>query len=385
MRKFFIFFVLIISFFALFSQKKNVLFIENNVHSGYVVNNFLRFDSFPKLSPALLNEFNIGYKTLGSKTWHQYYNYPEIGVIILAGNVGNKRQLGSTIGIIPNISLRFKKGDNFIKTTVGWSFSYFNKPYDSITNPNNILIGSHLVATLVASLYFQKNLGNNYYLNFAGSYIHSSNGHYQAPNGGLNLGTASIGIKKYFGDIDRIIEQKRLDKREKTDIYLQFGYGVSEFSGVIKPVGTPKFDTYTVTLLYSRNYNFYGKYFIGFAARYYEAYNYHIVKDNIYDHNIILKSSIFSFMLGNEFQFNHFAFYMQGALDFYTPFILYNFKNKDKHSLNDVLELLISNKLAMKYYIFNPHSASSNVYISLGLASNFGGADFPEASLGFVF
>ena len=297
MRK--LLFILIIStgFFVLQAQNSKSIFIENKVHTGYVINNFLNYDSFPKLSPALINEFKIGHKTSGKKSWHQFYNYPEIGMSLLYGNLGNKKQFGKIIGIIPTISFDVKKNKNSsLKMTFGWGGAYFDKPYNSITNPHNILVGSNLTHLATISLFYQKHLCNNFYFDFTGAYIHSSNGHYQIPNGGLNLATISLGLKKYFGEKNSIIEQKRPYKRKKSDIYLNFGYGIHEFAGSLTPVGTPKYDIFTATLLFGKHYNYYGKFFIGFSAKYYKSFNYFIRKNKLYNKNINFCSRRFKFI-----------------------------------------------------------------------------------------
>lgn len=386
MRKFTVF--IIFSCLTLFSfSQKTSIFIEDKVYTGYVIQNFLNYDSFPKLSPAFINEFKVGHKTLGKKSWHQYYNYPEVGVSFLYGGLGNKRQFGNTFAIVPNISFNIKTYDkSSLKMSFGWGISHFNKPYDSIDNPHNILIGSKLTHSAYIVLQYQKYLGRNFYFDLAGAYLHSSNGHYQVPNGGMNLATLSVGVKKYFSPNNKFIEQNRPEKRAKSDIYLNLGYGIHEFAGTMRPVGTPKYDVYTLTLLYGKNYSYIGKYFIGFSGKYYKAFKYYIKKDSLYDKNIDLNSTIITFILGNEFQFGNFSIFVHGGLNIYTPFVR-NFVYSDiyKYNINNILELFISTKLGMRYYLLNPQTSNFNIYTSWAIKANFGNADFTELSLGFVF
>ena len=388
MRRFIVFFILVIISFSIKAQKQHSVFVQDKIHTGYIINNFLNYDSFPKLSPALINEFNIGHKTFGEKKWHQFYNYPEISLSFFYGNLGNKQQFGQIIGLVPKISFDVKKFDNSsLKMTFGWGFSYFNKPFDSISNPHNILVGSNLNHFPTISLFYQKYLGNNFYLNLAGAYVHSSNGHYQIPNGGLNLATFSVGLKKYFTNVNSEIEQKKPEKRKKGDIYLNFGYGIHEFAGSLHPIGSDKYDVFTATLLFGKHYNYCGKYFIGFSAKYYKAFNNIIITDNIYDKNININSSILTFILGNEFQFGNFSIFVHGGLNIFTPFIHYHVYKKGiyYYNIDNILELFISTKLGMRYYFFNPQTSKFNIYTSLAIKANFGNADFSEISVGFVF
>ena len=382
---FLIFLILILKTFKVESQIKSSIFIEDKIYTGFVVNNFLRYDSFPKISPALINELKIGHKTLGAKNWHQFYNYPEVAISIFEGSLGNKKQFGNITGILPNINFVLKSSHNNLKLSLGWGIAYFNRPYDSIDNPHNILIGSHITHFASITMYYELYLNNNFYIDLSGAYLHASNGHYQIPNGGMNLGTVSLGVKKYFKKTEHSSKLIKSEKREKKDIYLKFGLGVHEFAGTLYPTGTPKYKIYTVTALFSWNYKPFIKYFIGFTGKYYEAFKTTIVNENLYPKNIVLKSSILTFVLGNEFQFGNFAIYTYGGLNVYTPFVLqYVYKKDHIYNIDNILEVFISSKLGMRYYFFNPQTSKRNFFISWAIKANFGNADFTELSAGFV-
>jgi len=173
--------------------------LENNFRTGYVVNNYVRYKDFPKTKPFFINELKIGIKTYGKKNWHQLYNYPEISVNIFTGNLGNDKEFGYIFSFVPTISFDIKnKENNCWQMSYGWGVSYFTKPCDSIYNNHNILVGYKFAHTVHMSLYYRKLIAKNLFFQIGGAYIHSSNGHFQAPNGGLNLASISIGIKKFF-------------------------------------------------------------------------------------------------------------------------------------------------------------------------------------------
>jgi len=363
------------------------VFIEENFRSGYVINNFLSYDSFPKTNPLILNEFKIGHKTLGTKDWHKIYNYPEVAVSVFAANLGNKRQFGYLFGILPNINFDIKEYKNSnLQATFGWGFAYISKPYDSITNDHNILLGSKLNHLAFISLNYRYNITNTFILQFGGAYIHASNGHYQVPNAGMNFASISVGAKKYFSDNQVISYQNSTNYNKKANINLSFGIGIHEFAGTLQPVGTPKYFIYTGSAFLGKNYSKWGEFFIGFSGKYYQSFNNFIVNRQLYSKNILLKSSIITLFIGNEFKFGHFSIFTLGGINIYSPFIKdFVYKNTIQYSINNILELHLSSKLGMKYYLLNPQTSKFNIFVAMAIKANFGNADFTELSTGIVF
>ncbi len=368
------------------SQANSQFFAEDKIYTGFVINNFLSYESFPKTSAAFINELKLGYKTSGNEEWHQYYNYPEVAISFFAGSLGNKKEFGNIKGILPIIDFCLKNSSKYdIDLSLGWGIAYFNKPYDSITNPHNILIGSHFTHFAAMSLSYQIHLKNNFRLNLTGAYLHASNGHYQVPNGGMNLATIAVGAKKYFGENKVLSRTDKKTIREKKDFYLKFGCGIHEFAGTLYPTGTPKYKVYTATFLYGKNYKPFIKYFIGFTGKFYEAFKTTIEEENLYSKNFFLKSSIFTFVLGNEFQFGNFAIFTNGGLNIYTPFVKQHvYKKEHIYNIDNILELYISSKLGMRYYLFDPQTSKHNLFVSWAIKANFGNADFTEVSVGVV-
>lgn len=363
------------------------IFIEDNFRTGFVVNNFLNYDSFPKSNPLILNELTIGHKTLGSKYWQSVYNYPDVAVSIFVGDLGNEKQFGYIYALVPSLTFNLKTySKSNILASLGWGLAYITKPYDSTSNPHNILLGSKINHFAKISITYKYNFPKNFSLQVSGAYLHASNGHFQVPNGGMNFASISIGAKKYFifDKITSLPPKNPLDK--KNHINLSLGIGLHEFAGTLKPVGTPKYKVYTSAIFITKNYNYWGKYYIGISGKYYKAFNYYIKKQNLYSKNIATKSSIFTFFIGNEFKFGHFGIFAWGGLNFYTPFVKnFVYKNETMYNINYFYELYISSKLGMKYYILNPETSKFNIFIAAAIKANFGNADFTEISSGIVF
>ena len=73
--------------------------------------------------------------------------------------------------------------------------AYYNMPFDEKNNPENILIGSH-VTPLASARFSLEYFINPFFSVLANAAIlHSSNGHYQLPNLGVNLPVVGLSIK----------------------------------------------------------------------------------------------------------------------------------------------------------------------------------------------
>lgn len=380
----------IIAFFICFFAISNTFFgqlvLENNIRTGYVVNNYVRYLDFPKTKPFVINELKIGVKTYGKKNWHQVYNYPEISLNFLSGNLGNDKQFGYIFSVIPTISFDLKqKIQNIWQMSFGWGVSYFTTPYDSINNEHNILVGYKFAHTVHMSLFYRKQIVKNLFLQVGGAYIHSSNGHFQAPNGGLNLASISFGIKKYFSP--KLIENRlKPNYSRKTDINISYDRGIHEFTGSLYPTGTKKYRVYALGVFLGKNFNAWSKGFIGIYGKYYEAFYDKILTFSLYSQNTKLKASVISFVIGAEIKFGHFAVFSFGGLNFYKPFVTdYVYPNIFEYNIDNILELYISSNLGMKYYLLNPEKNKLNIFVAWAVKANFGNADYTYISTGITF
>lgn len=364
----------------------NSLIVGYKLHTGMVVNNYWGYDSFPSRTVAFQNRAYVGWQLRGRKCWHQKYNYPEVGVSVLYGGFGNRQQLGKSLGVVGNMTVPIVRTEKqSLRFTIAAGLIYFDRPFDSISNPHNIMVGSKITSFPQFILDYNYSITNNLDFILGISYLHASNAHYQIPNAGLNLGTVDLGAKYYFGKHKEFKNYSPTKDISKFRINIAVGYGIHEFAGTIKPVGTPKYFISSNSIFLSRRVNNINNYFVGFSGKFYEGYNEYIKKNDYYDKNLFLKSSIFTFFIGHEFLFSHFGFYIHGGLNFYTPF-LYKYRKSDKFDLETFLELYTSSKMGVKYYLFETNKYSKfNMFVGIYVKANFGNADYPEVTLGFVF
>jgi len=371
---------------------RNILIIKEKVHFGGIINNYMSFENYPKRKMSFTNEFYLGVKTRGNKNWHKQYKFPEIGASLILGNLGNPNELGNVFGIVPNMNIEISRNNKSIfRTIIGIGAGYFNKPFDSISNPYNILIGSHFTNLSFFSLAWDYKLSQNMQLVASANIFHASNGHYQIPNAGMNMPTLNFGIKYYMNNNYEKVDEIANNLYKKKNIFklnFMFGAGMHEFANTIAPVGTPKWKIYSGTLFASYRKNNIYKYFTGFSAKYYSSFYDFITRTKYYDNNIHLKSTVFTFVGGHEFLFGHFGLSTQMGYNFYTPLTVKRFKannHVEKISFDKAIEIYTSFDMGLKYYLYETNYwTKSNLFLGITIKTNFFKADFIELSMGFV-
>ena len=270
--------------------------------------------------------------------------------------------------------------------TLGIGLAYNTTPFDSVSNPNNILIGSRITNMSFVKLHWERKITNKLVFNTGIALFHCSNGHYQVPNVGLNMPTGYAGINYLFSN-DTEIYKRQNKTRTKNPIKLnvQFGLGVHELAWTDKPVGTPKYNIYTFSLFASKRIGIVNNYIPGISCKYYTSYHNYIVQNDYLDGNEHLKSLILTYFIGDEFIIGNFAMFFQAGINFYFPFTNKYFKENYNKVFQRHSKSLVSTKLGLKYYFLKHKPHKSNFFIALAIKANFGQADFPEISLGYVF
>ncbi|MCE3294933.1 MAG: hypothetical protein K0R65_647 [Crocinitomicaceae bacterium] len=143
-------------------------------------------------------EASLFFDVKGKKDWHKAYNYPTVGVSVLATTVGNKEILGSYLGSYAFLQLNFLKTEHSrIYTKIGAGAGLTNKVFDQELNPKNVAISSHINALINFSLLYQYRIERNQFT-FGVDMTHFSNGASVLPNLGLNLAYLSLGYARKF-------------------------------------------------------------------------------------------------------------------------------------------------------------------------------------------
>jgi hypothetical protein len=173
-----------------------------------VSGNIIPFKKIEQLvkEPVTGAEFSVEFQTMGEKKWHQYQNFPVVGVGAVWLNLGNPKKLGDAFAIYPYINtalLRTSYFNLYLKAGAGVSYltkTYYNTNKDADGNllslsESNPAIGSALNVYFSGGAAFDIPLTKG--ISVTGDYTwnHMSNGSSVAPNTGLNLMNGFVGLK----------------------------------------------------------------------------------------------------------------------------------------------------------------------------------------------
>ena len=140
-------------------------------------------------------DFGVGSRVVGQEYWINYWKNPYFGVKlgydhIMSNVLGRRITLGTFLEMPINNGPRWEFGYLF-----GFGISYMTKTYDSISNPQDMFIGSHLNALINLGLTANYHLSDKTIIYSAVKFSHSSNGTVQLPNKGVNLVELELGAK----------------------------------------------------------------------------------------------------------------------------------------------------------------------------------------------
>ncbi len=363
---------------------KSVLVIQSQVHIGKLVK---IYPVFPETNFADLNEVNIAVQTAGSKEWHQTFHYPQVGVALFYGYLGNNEVMGQNFSVVPNLAFNNRRGKRcWLKTRFGMGFAYFTKHYNKITNPTNLVIGSSITNMTFLALDVHFKLSSNFNFNIGISTLHFSNGHYQLPNLGANIPSATIGISYFPTVIPGYYKRNNITPPvKKVLLTINAGYGRHEFGSATKATGGPKYPVFQGALYLSKRWRQISNVHLGIFVSYYADYYDFIVSEELFDKQQHLKSIVVTAFLGHEWMIGKFGLVAQSGINVYSPFLREYRKLQDAKTSAD-LGRYISNKVGLHYYLFNPiKTTSKKLYLGIYLKANFGTADFAEVAAGYTF
>jgi len=175
-----------------------------------IYGNILPHDTHVKelvLNPVTGAELSLEFQSMNEKPWYQFNGFPTIGLGAVWLNLGNPAKLGNAYAIYPYISYSIIR-TNFLKLNfkggTGVSFltkNYYNTNTDSLGVVLPSLTGTNAAIGSVINVYFSAGASLEIPitrgLSLTGDYTwnHMSNGSAVAPNSGLNLLNAFIGLK----------------------------------------------------------------------------------------------------------------------------------------------------------------------------------------------
>lgn len=166
---------------------------ETRLHYGFIFPHHQELDYFYARFPSL--EVSIARQTLGKRNWERSYLYPVIGVTFYFSGMGNNPDLKQAYALMPFINFPLTRTKNFMlgfRLAVG--AGYFPMIYDSVENPLNVAIGTHINAAINLMFDARYRISRQWTVTGGVSFQHFSNGGWKMPNYGINIPQMHLGV-----------------------------------------------------------------------------------------------------------------------------------------------------------------------------------------------
>lgn len=328
-------------------------------HSGAVKS--LMNGTFP------VYEIGAEFPNLGNNHFQNNFPYHKWGVMLNFSPLSKKEVLGFGIGILPylNINLNKRKESRW-KFRLASGIGFIEKPFNNITNPKNMVIGSYLNNITDFTLCYKIDLPIGLVSKIGLGMQHFSNGAFTRPNHGLNIPYLSLSIKSENKKQKKGAEKINITN-EKNSFFVGFHYG-----------------TKTLTFAAENRYHvfqFSGGYSFGFKRGDFI----HIQSDIIFDQSIpFLKEYDFNpkksdnilagILSKYEKKFGQIGVFFGLGVYLHSPFKKFipdwTFVNNGS---------FFYNRIGIKYYVLK------NIFTQISARSHMQGADNPEFGLVYQF
>lgn len=346
---------------------------------------------YPKNGLSVVPEVQLNWTLRGEKRWHTYYDYIEFGVSLSGADFGNDSILGQAFAAVPYFALKTPVGKNsFIGGRMGFGISLFNKPFDQIKNPDNVVIGSVMNATAIFNAYFETSLNDKFNFIAGVNGFHYSNIHLKVPNIGANVLGVNVGLK--YSLPHEPCAAPEFEPRTPVKyprIGIGAGLGLQAFRGTIRPADGPVYPVYTGQAYLMWPSGKRGFWSSGVIYNYMTASYQFILSQDLDVHPDDAKKNSSNVVVfgAHEWMYGRFAFQLMVGINVYDPFTpLFNDLESTAED-RDGITRLTANKIGFKYFPLRNSMAPMKGQPVLGCAVKAAGgmADFLEMSLGFVF
>jgi hypothetical protein len=320
-----------------------------------------------------VNDFSYGLDvnfgiTKYDRSWHQYINYPEIGIGVFYNSFGNSEIYGSAVsayGYIMSNLYRSKKLN--IRTKVALGLGYVTRPFDKDTNPYNHVFGSHMNVYINFGLSAKYRISPRISTSFTTSFNHLSNGAIQKPNHGVNTLTGGIGIEYNLNKSEEPITagKVRAPLSNARDLVVFLSYGRSHRS-VYKSNYYPAITLNVNHLWWISKKTAWG---VGLDGIYYGAapFEYSIIEEqwSVEQYDFSAADKMYGCVFASyNFRFDHTQLFVHvGA------YLLYKTKPKQ----------LIYPRMGVRQQIFR------DLHANFSIKASFFSAEFIEFGLGYRF
>ncbi len=166
--------------------------IEYQGYAGQLLIHRKAMSDMKANKPYLGHELRLGVQTTGSKHWHELFKYPTYGVGFYSGYFNNPI-IGNPLAVFGFMEFPFVRSEKFYwSTSWGFGLSFNLNEYDSISNPENVAIGTENNVYVDFLTSWKYRLTPNVELGAGVKFQHFSNGSMKHPNLGLNMASAFV-------------------------------------------------------------------------------------------------------------------------------------------------------------------------------------------------
>lgn len=349
--------------------------------------------------PVTGTEIAIEWQTMGEKSWHQYLNFPKVGVGTVFLDLGNPDTLGAVFAVYPYLNFPIIQSNHFnlnIKTGAG--ASYLNKTFRNATaydtngniilNKSNAAIGSHINVYFAGSINLEIPVAKGISITSDIGWNHASNGSFIQPNSGINMINGFIGIK-YFPNYNTYIPPV---KQNLNEIPRKFTFEIIASGGVRQlyykdnqffPIGSIVLSAFRpITNFYRMGLGvdaFYDGVYDGKNSTSWQRT--YIKTDEFKNKMRVGISWQHELLIGKITAGLHFGLYLYNPLKNLEPYVGNGILNKGliyPYNIEKEDGWLYS-RASLKY------SVSKHYFLSLGLKTHLQKAEFIEWGLGYRF
>ena len=340
--------------------------IGGGITGGYLIK---IHPDFPEIEQPAFG-LNVGlYKNLeGKKWWHSYYRHPQFGIETNITNPGNPSVFGNLYSI--SAVIRFPVGNPMKRNWVfipSVGLSYLTKPYDIVSNTENIVLGTHVNNITRLSIERQVLSFGEQELHAGVSISHYSNGGVHPDNIGLNIPQAYIYL---YPKLEKAHRAKSNDDSKNYTKNVQPGIRVAHGFQRKKVAHGPIYSVYSLSLFVSKNISILSKISTGVELIYNESTHDFILLQEIETEDEALKASRASLFAAHEL--------MLGQLSIYTGMGYYVYHPVQKQKS-------VSTKFGVQFYLFDYLESRNQIMIGTFVQSYMGSADYFEIGVGYQF
>lgn len=321
--------------------------------------------------PSQVYELYLGKHTNGKHIWEGLLHYPVIGLSFIHARFGNSAIFGQAFGLMPSLAFQTRRKHWSLNYRIGIGMAYLNKPYDAIQNPSNNVIGSNWNNITQLALFAEGNLHPNWRLLGMLSFTHFSNGRTQAPNLGINVPAAGLGLRYIMPQKSVVLATPKDSSTQhysrKIHAGLKLGHGFTDG----EPMGGPKYPVYVAQVYLTKRIATQWQLLAGIETNYYASIYYYNINQGNWAGQEAVRALKVAPYIGGELFMGRVSFVGTAGFYAYNP---------------DFKRGIVPTKIGLQYYARPTyHRVGGQLYWGVYLKAHFSVADYVEVGMGYTF